>query len=73
MSNFNQDTRHQREKVKPYERWQVKIIKPFNIAGLDAEVSYYVQHNRQPDIPLNYKHQKYSSPNIYYAKLSFEF
>lgn len=73
VSYFNQDTRHQREKVKPYERWQVKIIKPFNIAGLDAEVSYYVQHNRQPDIPLNYKHQKYSSPNIYYAKLSFEF
>jgi iron complex outermembrane receptor protein len=70
LSYFNQDSRHI---DKPYERFQLNIVKPFIIAGLNTEVSYYIQHNRQPKAPLNYKNQIYSSPNIYYAQLSLEF
>jgi iron complex outermembrane recepter protein len=70
LSYFNQDTRHI---LAPYERYQLNLIKPFQIAGLNAEMSYYIQHNRQPKVPLNYSNQIYSSPNIYYAQLSLEF
>jgi iron complex outermembrane receptor protein len=70
LSYFNQDSRHI---ANPYERFQLNIIKPFVIAGINAEMSYYVQHNRQPKVPLNYSNQIYSSPNIYYAQLSLEF
>ncbi|MEH6447680.1 MAG: TonB-dependent receptor [Oleispira sp.] len=70
LSYFNQDSRHI---TKPYERYQLNIIKPIVIAGINAEMSYYIQHNRQPKEPLNYSNQIYSSPNIYYAQLSLEF
>jgi len=70
LSYFNQDSRHI---SNPYERFQLNIIKPFVIAGINAEMSYYIQHNRQPKVPLNYKDQKHSTPNIYYAQLSLEF
>lgn len=70
LSYFSQD----REAInKPYERFQLNIVKPFTIAGLNAEVSYYVQHNRQPDSALTYSNQIYSSPNIYYGQLAIEF
>mgnify|MGYP005989001391 CR=1 FL=1 len=70
LSYFNQDSRHI---DKPYERFQLNIIKPFRIAGLNAEMSYYIQHNRQPKQPLNYKNQIHSSPNIFYGQLAIEF
>jgi len=70
LSYFNQDTRHIQS---PYERYQLNLVKPFQLAGLNAEMSYYIQHNRQPKVPLNYSNQIYSSPNIYYAQLSLEF
>lgn len=70
LSYFNQD----RETVnKPYERFQLNLSKPFMIAGLNAEVSYFIQHNRQPEMPLVYKNQLHSTPNIYYAQLAVEF
>ncbi|CCK77221.1 TonB-dependent receptor [Oleispira antarctica RB-8] len=70
LSYFNQD----RETInKPYERFQLNIMKPFVIAGLNAEVSYYVQHNRKPDSALSYGNQVYSSPNVYYGQLAIEF
>jgi len=70
LSYFNQDSRHIDQ---PYERFQLNIIKPFTVAGLNAEVSYYIQHNRQPKAPLNYQNQIHSSPNIFYGQLSIEF
>ena len=70
MSYFNQDTR---QLQNPYERFQLNIVKPFIIAGLNAEVSYYIQHNRQPDYALTYKNQIHSTPNIFYGQLSVEF
>jgi iron complex outermembrane receptor protein len=70
LSYFNQDSRHI---DTPYERYQLNIVKPFVIAGLNAEISYYIQHNRQTKEPLNYSNQIYSSPNIYYAQLALEF
>lgn len=70
LSYFNQDSR---QIDSPYERYQLNLIKPFVIAGVHAEMSYYIQHNRQPKVPLVYKNQIHSSPNIYYAQLSFEF
>jgi iron complex outermembrane receptor protein len=73
ISYFNQDTRQQRESNIPYERFQLNVTKPFTIAGVNVAASYYIQHNRQPYEPLNYRNQKYSSPNIYYAQLSLEF
>lgn len=70
LSYFNQD----RSQInRPYERIQLNVSKPFNFAGLNAEVSYYVQHNRNPDVPLNYTHQVYSTPNVYYAQLALNF
>lgn len=70
LSYFNQD----RETIdKPYERFQLNIIKPFVIAGLNAEISYYIQHNRQPYVALSYRNQVYSSPNVYYGQLAIEF
>lgn len=77
ISYFNQDTRHERASNDPshipYERFQLNVAKPMTIAGVNAEISYYIQHNRQPEEPLNYREQKYSSPNVYYAQLSLEF
>lgn len=70
LSYFNQDTRQLRN---PYERFQLNIVKPFVIAGLDAELSYYIQHNRQPDYALVYKNQIHSTPNIFYGQLTVEF
>ncbi len=70
LSYFNQDSRHIDQ---PYERFQLNIVKPFTVAGLNAELSYYIQHNRQPKAPLNYKNQIHSSPNVYYGQLSVEF
>jgi iron complex outermembrane receptor protein len=70
LSYFNQD---RKQINKPYERFQLNISKPFVIAGLNAEVSYYIQHNRQPDTPLIYTNQKYSTPNVYYGQLAIEF
>ena len=70
LSYFNQDTR---QLQNPYERFQLNIVKPFIIAGLNAEVSYYIQHNRQPDYALTYKNQIHSTPNIFYGQLSVEF
>ena len=70
LSYFNQD----RSQIdSPYERIQLNIAKPFTIAGLNAEMSYYVQHNRNPDSPLIYSNQIYSTPNIYYAQLALDF
>ncbi len=70
LSYFNQD----RETIdKPYERFQLNIIKPLRIAGLNAEMSYYIQHNRQPKQALIYKNQIHSSPNIFYGQLAIEF
>ena len=70
LSYFNQD----RDVIdNPYERFQLNIIKPFVIAGLNAEMSYYIQHNRQPDSALTYSNQIHSSPNIYYGQVSIEF
>lgn len=70
VSYFNQD----RNRVKePYERFQLNISKPFVIAGLNAEVSYYIQHNRQPKSALVFKNQIYSTPNVYYGQLAIEF
>jgi iron complex outermembrane receptor protein len=70
LSYFNQD----RDTIsKPYERFQLNVIKPFVMAGLNAEISYYIQHNRQPDSALIYSNQIYSSPNVYYGQLSLEF
>ena len=70
LSYFNQD----RETIKrPYERFQLNIIKPFVIAGLNAELSYYIQHNRRPNSALSYGNQIYSSPNVYYGQLAIEF
>lgn len=70
LSYFNQDTR---QLQNPYERFQLNIVKPFTIAGLDAEISYYIQHNRQPDVPLIYSNQIHTTPNIFYGQLSLEF
>jgi iron complex outermembrane receptor protein len=70
LSYFNQDTR---QLQNPYERFQLNIVKPFSLAGLNAEVSYYIQHNRQPDIPLIYANQIHTTPNIFYGQLSLEF
>ena len=70
LSYFNQD----RKQIDfPYERFQLNISKPFTIAGLNAELSYFVQHNRQPDSALTYKNQKHSTPNVYYGQLAIEF
>ena len=70
LSYFNQD----RDVIdNPYERFQLNIIKPFVIAGLNAEMSYYIQHNRQPDSALTYSNQIHSSPNIFYGQVSVEF
>jgi iron complex outermembrane receptor protein len=70
LSYFNQD----RDTIsKPYERFQLNVIKPFMLAGLNAEISYYIQHNRQPNSALTYGNQIYSSPNVYYGKFSVEF
>jgi iron complex outermembrane receptor protein len=70
LSYFNQD----RDTTnKPYERFQLNVIKPFVMAGLNGEISYYIQHNRQPDSALIYSNQIHSSPNIYYGQLSVEF
>lgn len=70
LSYFNQD----RDRISyPYERFQLSVSKPFVIAGLNAEVSYYIQHNRQPDSPLTYKNQKHSTPNLFYGQLAIEF
>jgi iron complex outermembrane receptor protein len=69
LSYFNQD----RETIsKPYERFQLNAFKPFVMAGLNAEISFYMQHNRQPDSALTYDNQIYSSPNVYYGQLSLE-
>ena len=73
LSYFNQDTRHQRSSSKPYERFQINIIKPFVFFGLNAEIKYYMQHNRQPKVPLNYPNQIHSSPNVFYGQLAIEF
>lgn len=70
LSYFNQDTR---QLENPYERFQLNIVKPFTLAGLNAEVSYYIQHNRQPDVPLIYSNQIHTTPNIFYGQLSVEF
>jgi iron complex outermembrane receptor protein len=70
LSYFNQDSRHI---DKPYERFQLNLVKPFVVAGLNAELSYYIQHNRQPKEPLNYRNQIHSSPNIFYGQLAIEF
>jgi iron complex outermembrane receptor protein len=70
LSYFSQD----RDTIKrPYERFQLNVMKPFLLAGLNAEVSYYIQHNRQPNNPLVYSNQIYSSPNIYYGQVAIEF
>jgi iron complex outermembrane receptor protein len=70
LSYFSQD----RDTIKrPYERFQLNVTKPFLLAGLNAEVSYYIQHNRQPNNPLTYSNQIYSSPNIYYGQVAIEF
>jgi iron complex outermembrane receptor protein len=70
LSYFSQD----RDTIKrPYERFQLNVTKPFLLAGLNAEVSYYIQHNRQPKNPLVYSNQIYSSPNIYYGQVAIEF
>lgn len=70
LSYFNQD----REQIDfPYERFQLNISKPFTIAGLNAELSYFVQHNRQPNSALTYRNQKHSTPNVYYGQLAIEF
>ena len=70
LSYFNQD----RKQIDfPYERFQLNISKPFTIAGLNAELSYFIQHNRQPNSALTYINQKHSTPNIYYGQLAIEF
>jgi iron complex outermembrane receptor protein len=70
LSYFSQD----RDTInRPYERFQLNVTKPFSLAGLNAEVSYYIQHNRQPNSPLTYSNQTYSSPNIYYGQVAIEF
>lgn len=70
LTYFNQD---RKQISNPYERFQLSVSKPFMVAGLNVEVSYYIQHNRQPDSPLTYVNQKYSSPNLYYCQLAVEF
>lgn len=70
LSYFNQD---REQTSNPYERFQLSMSKPFVIAGLNAEVSYYIQHNRELDSPLTYKNQKHSNRNLYYGQLALEF
>jgi iron complex outermembrane receptor protein len=70
LSYFNQDSRQLNQ---PYERFQFNINKSLRIAGMNTELSYYIQHNRQPKVPLNYSNQIHSSPNIFYGQLSIEF
>lgn len=70
LSYFNQD---REQTSNPYERFQLNVSKSFVIAGLNAEVSYYIQHNRELDSPLTYKNQKHSTTNIFYGQLALEF
>jgi len=70
VSYFFQDSRHIKSK---YERWQLKLAKAFTIKQINAEISYFIQHNREPEMPINYSSQLHNSPNIYYGQLKLEF
>lgn len=70
LSYFYQDARHI---SSMYERWQWNVAKTFHVYGVDTEVSYFIQHNRQPNMPLNYSSQLYNSPNIYYGQVKLSF
>ena len=51
VSYFFQDSRHISSQ---YERWQLKLAKTFTINEINAELSYFIQHNREPEMPINY-------------------
>lgn len=70
VSYFFQDTRHIKNQ---YERWQLKLAKSFSLNEINAEISYFIQHNREPEMPINYSSQLHNSPNIYYGQLKLEF
>ena len=70
LSYFNHDGH---PKGRPYERWQWNVAKTIRIASVEAELSYFIQHNRLPYEPLSYTNQVYNSPNIYYGQLKVEF
>lgn len=70
LSYFYQDSRNF---DLPYQRYQFNIIAPFSAWGMDFEGSYYLQHNREVDTPLNYSNQKYSTANVFYAQIAVEF
>lgn len=70
LSYFYQDSRHINNH---YERYQWNLITPFKFADIDFEASYFLQHNREPENPLNYSNQIYSTANIFYAQLAVEF
>lgn len=70
LSYFYQDSRNF---DLTYQRYQLNVTKPFTISNVDFKASYYIQHNRELDTPLNYSNQIHSSANIYYAQIAVEF